>query len=79
MSTVASPLAVGGTRTSGAPVRTQNGKRRVYNLPVPRFVFWSEDDFMSINGDLMIAADFEAFEWLFFYMAMTFVDVGVLE
>jgi len=26
MSTVASPLAVGGIRQSGAPVRTQNGK-----------------------------------------------------
>lgn len=31
MSTLASPLSVAGTRTSGAPIRTQNGKFKLLN------------------------------------------------
>jgi len=36
MSTIASPLAVGGVRQSGAPVRTQNGTSyREKSLVIP--------------------------------------------
>lgn len=31
MSTVASALSIAGTRTSGAPIRTQNGKQKPTN------------------------------------------------
>lgn len=50
MSTLASPLSVAGSRTSGTPVRTQNGKK--IHLLLLNFYIYKEHDSNITKTDM---------------------------
>lgn len=49
MSTVASTLSIAGSRTSGAPVRTQNGKKFIKKLQTIAQMSANRMAFMALN------------------------------
>lgn len=69
MSTVASPLAVAGSRQSGAPVRTQNGTLcnlfyKIFKLPF----------FSILYFDITISNNHFYFTTMFLFVCLNLID-----
>ena len=62
MSTIASPLVVGGVRQSGAPVRTQNGMKRNLNV---KCVCPMNNLIDKFNFTLSFLSDLQSLNFLF--------------
>lgn len=61
MSTIGVPLSLGGTRTSGTPVRTQNGLLFFFRSLTMLFV-WSTPGYISPCGFLSGFTEFTIFK-----------------